>query len=903
MTRTLEKSHAQSWHAQPADIVAQLLEVDPRLGLSAAEVAQRRERYGPNELKAAPGKSPLVRFLLQFHQPLLYILLIAGSVKAFLGSWVNAWVIWGVTLINAIIGYVQEAKAESAIAALAATVQTEATVVRDGQTVQVSSAELVPGDVVKLVSGDKVPADLRLVTARNLQISESALTGESVAVEKQIDPMAEDAPLADRRNMAYAGSFVTSGRGRGIVVAIANDTETGRISQLMQRQTNLSTPLTRKFEKFSKTLLYFILAVAALTFAVGLGYGNPWPDMFEAAVALAVSAIPEGLPAVVTITLAIGVSRMARRHAIIRKLPAVEALGSATVICSDKTGTLTENQMTVQEIYAGGEAFFVTGTGYGPAGTIQPVESGQLSNLALRECLKAGLLCNESYLEQDDGQWQVIGDPTEGALIVSAQKAGFEMAKLKAELPRVDFIPFESEHQYMATLHSAGEMGDRLVYAKGSVEAIVSRCDRALLADGTLQPLDPTTIYRRVDSMTEAGMRVLAFATKSLAQDTLDPPDIETGLTFLGLQGMIDPPRQEAIRAVRACQSAGVQVKMITGDHIGTATAIARQIGLQRDGQVQAFTGQALAELDDQQLANAVENGSVFARVAPEQKLRLVEALQARGEVVAMTGDGVNDAPALRQADIGTAMGRAGTEVAKEAADMILTDDNFASIEAAVEEGRTVYRNLLKAIAFLLPVNGGESMSILISVLLNRALPILSLQVLWMNMINSIAMTVPLSFEPKSERVMQRPPRNPREPLLNRKLLLRVLVVSLFNWIVIFGVFEWIHQTTDNIALARTMAIQALVAGRIFYLLSISELGLGLIDKLRGRVQQIPSAPAVLVGIAGAIALQVLFSQWSVMNRLFATAPLNWEQWGICLLIGVPMIGVAAIANKLHPPE
>lgn len=911
MTRTLEKSQAQSWHAQPADIVARSLDVDPRLGLSADEVARRREQYGPNELKAAPGKSPLVRFLLQFHQPLLYILLIAGTVKAFLGSWVNAWVIWGVTLINAIIGYVQEAKAESAIAALAATVQTEATVVRDGQTVQVSSAELVPGDVVKLVSGDKVPADLRLVTARNLQISESALTGESVAVEKCIDPMAEDAPLADRRNMAYAGSFVTSGRGRGVVVAIANDTETGRISQLMQRQTNLSTPLTRKFEKFSKTLLYFILAVAALTFVVGLGYGNPWPDMFEAAVALAVSAIPEGLPAVVTITLAIGVSRMARRHAIIRKLPAVEALGSATVICSDKTGTLTENQMTVQEIYAGGEAFFVTGTGYSPVGAIQPVESGQLTNPALTECLKAGLLCNESYLEQDDGQWQVIGDPTEGALIVSAQKAGFEMATLKAELPRIDFIPFESEHQYMATLHSTGEGGGRdsgakqyrLVYAKGSVEAILSRCDRALSASGSLQPLDVAAIQRQVESMTEAGMRVLAFATTSLAQDTLDPPDIDTGLTFLGLQGMIDPPRQEAVRAVRTCQSAGIQVKMITGDHIGTATAIARQIGLQRDGQVQAFTGQALAEMDDRQLANAVEDGSVFARVAPEQKLRLVEALQAKGNVVAMTGDGVNDAPALRQADIGTAMGRAGTEVAKEAADMILTDDNFASIEAAVEEGRTVYRNLLKAIAFLLPVNGGESMSILISVLLNRALPILSLQVLWMNMINSIAMTVPLSFEPKSERVMQRPPRNPREPLLNRKLLMRVLLVSLFNWIVIFGVFEWIHQTTDNIALARTMAIQALVAGRIFYLLSISELGLGLVDKLRGRVQQIPSAPAVLAGIAGAIALQVLFSQWSVMNRLFATAPLSLEQWGICLLIGVPMIGVAAIANRLHPPE
>ena len=912
MTASLTNELSEhQWHNLAEQEVARRLDTNLDTGLTAALVTKKRERFGSNELKSKPGKSPLVRFFLQFNQPLLYILLIAGAIKALLGQWVNAWVIWGVTLINAIIGFVQESKAESAIAALASSVQTNATILRDAKKMQVPSTELVPGDVVLLTSGDKVPADLRLVQVRNLQVNESALTGESIAIEKNTRSLNPDAPLAERTNMAYAGSFVTFGTGRGIVVAIGEATETGRISQLIEQGTSLKTPLTRKFDKFSRTLLYIILGIAALLFAVGLGYGYSWGEMFEAAVAFAVSAIPEGLPAVVTVTLAIGVSRMARRHAIVRKLPAVETLGGATVICSDKTGTLTENQMTVQAIYAGGKYYTVTGVGYAPQGEIllheKPVNWN--NSPAVKECLKAGLLCNDSHLEKKDEQWLVVGDPTEGALIAVANKVLLTRSGLEEEMPRLDAIPFESEFQYMATLHEtlsfASDTRHKTIYVKGSVEAILSRCQLRLDAEGNLSPVEAETVHQEVDAMANFGLRVLAFAKKSVSetQDTLDHADIKQDLIFLGLQGMIDPPRKEAIKAVEACQEAGIQVKMITGDHAVTAAAIASQMGFNQNGEVLAFTGRELAQMDKQELATAIEDGVVFARVAPEQKLRIVEALQSKGEVVAMTGDGVNDAPALKQADIGIAMGGAGTEVAKEASDMILTDDNFASIEAAVEEGRTVYRNLLKAIAFILPVNGGESMTILISVLLARELPILSLQVLWLNMVNSIAMTVPLAFEPKSVGVMRQPPRKPNQPLLSKSLVQRILAISAFNWILIFGVFEWMRQTTGNIDLARTMAIQALVAGRIFYLLSISQLGSAVIDKLRGMRQTISGAPAIVIGIVCTIVLQIIFSQWSLMNNLFSTAPLNLNQWLICLLVGLPMIAVSALVNRFDPPN
>jgi Ca2+-transporting ATPase len=906
----LPQEQPKVWHTLETAAAIAYLETDLEKGLSSAEAKRRLTDFGANELTAKKGKPWWLKFLLQFNQPLLIILLCAGLVKAISGSFVNAGVIWGVTTTNAIIGFIQESKAESAIAALVKAITTETTVIRDGKKLRVQSRELVPGDLVMLASGDKVPADLRLVQVRNLQVDESALTGESVAVEKDTQILKADTPLAERKNMAYAGGFVTFGQAMGIVVATGNATETGRISQLMERHTDLSTPLTRKFDKFSQSWLRVVLGLATLTFVVGLSYRD-LQDALEAAVTLTVSAIPEGLPAVVTVTLAIGVSRMARRHAIIRKLPAVETLGSATVVCSDKTGTLTENQMTVQAIYAGGHQYEVTGVGYAPEGEIlvndQPISLN--SEKGLQECLIAGLLCNDSHLEKKNGKWVVVGDPTEGALITSAKKAGFSQSALVNEMPRLDGIPFESEFQYMATLHETPR--GKIIYVKGSAEAILNRCTLLLSTDGQPHPIDcvetfrQTTIEREVNIMARQGLRVLALAKKSVSdkQITVDHADIDTGLIFLGLQGMIDPPRESATKAVQACQEAGIQVKMITGDHAVTAQAIARRMGINKNGSVLAFTGAELAQMDKQELAHVAEEGVVFARVAPEQKLRLVEALQSKGEIVAMTGDGVNDAPALKQADIGIAMGGAGTEVAKEAADMLLTDDNFASIEAAVEEGRAVYKNLLKAIYFILPVNGGESMTILLSTLLSRELPILSLQVLWLNMLNSITMTVPLAFEPKAKNVMKQPPRHPNEPLLSSSRMKRILAISLFNWIVIFGVFEYIEYTTGNLNLARTMAINSLIAGRIFYLLSISQLIPNLIAKMDGTIEENVDIPAIGFGIVGAIILQIIFAHVPLINEVFETAPLNFQQWLFCLAVGSPMIVWAAVVNKIDPPN
>ncbi len=906
----IKDTAVHKWHHSEVHEVTQLLETHQEHGLSVQEVTRRQTSYGLNELTGKKGNPMWLKFLLQFNQPLLIILLGAGLLKGILGEWVNAGVIWGVTTTNALIGFVQESKAEGAIAALAKAITTEATVIRDGQKLRVPSQNLVPGDLVLLTSGDKVPADLRLIKARNLQIDESALTGESVAVEKNIGTLGPETSLAERGNMAYAGGFVTFGQGTGIVVATGNNTETGRISQLMQQHNDLSTPLTRKFNKFSQNWLYMVLGLATLTFAVGFNLRG-LKEALEAAVALTVSAIPEGLPAVVTVTLAIGVSRMARSHAIIRKLPAVETLGGATVICSDKTGTLTENQMTVQAIFAGGHQYTVTGVGYGTDGEIlQDEELVDLDkNPALEECLLAGLLCNDSHIEAKNNQLVVLGDPTEVALIVAANKAGFVQVALERDLPKLDAIPFESDFQYMATLHQT-PVGNT-IYVKGSVEAILKRCQLLLGDCGSERPIDcvetlrETTIEREVNIMARQGLRVLALAKKYVPnnQFSVAHEDIEDGLIFLGLQGMIDPPRESATKAVQACQTAGIQVKMITGDHAVTAQAIARRMGINKNGSVLAFTGTELAQMDSHEFANVVEEGVVFARVAPEQKLRIVEALQSKGEIVAMTGDGVNDAPALKQADIGIAMGGAGTEVAKEAADMLLTDDNFASIEAAIEEGRAVYKNLIKAICFILPVNGGESMTILLSTLLARDLPILSLQILWLNMLNSITMTVPLAFEPKSDNVMQKPPRHPNEPLLSRSRLGRILAISLFNWIVIFGVFEYFRQTTGNLPLARTMAINSLIAGRIFYLLSISQLVPNIIAKLDGTMKETVDVPAIGFGIIGAIILQIIFAQVPFINAVFETAPLSFNQWFLCLAVGSPMIVWAAVVNKFDPPN
>ncbi len=911
-------SETQSWHYLDRLKVVNALGTNIESGLDAAEVVSRQQKFGANELIVKAGKPPWLKFILQFNQPLLIILLSAGLIKAVIGEWLNASVIWGVTTTNATISFIQEAGAERKIEALAQAVTTEATVIRGGKKLKIPSKELVVGDLVTLTSGDKVPADLRLVKVRDLQIDESGLTGESVAVEKELGQSGDlilpvETPLAERDNMAYAGSFVTFGQGSGIVVAIANDTETGKISQLLDRHIDLTTPLTRKFNQFSQNWLFFVLAMASLTFAVRLGQPvapglSAFKEAVEPAVALIVGAIPEGLPAVITVTLAVGVSRMATRHAIVRKLPAVETLGGATVVCSDKTGTLTENQMTVQEIYSGGVSYSVTGTGYNAEGEIElnqlPINVSQAPTL--QECLQAGLVCNDSYLEFKDDNWIVVGDPTEGALIAAAKKAELSQQNLAKSMPRLDSIPFESQFQYMATLHQTPS--GKIVYVKGSVESILVRCGSSFDKQGNLTAVESAEIHQQVDEMARQGLRVLALAKKPVpdSQNSVDHSDLESDLIFLGLQGMIDPPRAEAIAAVQACQTAGIQVKMITGDHIATAKAIARRMGFRKtkhNRELIAYTGAQLAEMSKNELAEAVEAGSVFARVAPEQKLRLVEALQQKGEIVAMTGDGVNDAPALKQADIGIAMG-SGTEVSKEAADMILTDDNFASIESAVEEGRSVYKNLLKAISFILPVNGGESMTILLSTLLGRELPILSLQILWLNMLNSITMTVPLAFEPKSSGVMKQQPRPVNEPFLTVNRIKRILAISLYNWTLIFGMFEWVRQAPwGTIELARTMAIQALVMGRIFYLLSLSQFLPSLLAKFGGSKEEVSGAPALGVGIVVAVILQIIFANSPFVNEVFQTAPMNLDQWLICFGVALPMIGVALSVNRFDPPN
>lgn len=936
VTSSLDRLAEHQWHQLTTADVGKYLKTDLATGLLGAEIAQRREQYGVNEIQGKKGKSLILRFLLEFNQPLIYLLLLAGTVSLLLHDWVDAIAIFAVTLVNATIGFVQESKAENAIAALAKSVTTEATLIRDGQKIRLNSRELVPGDLVLLASGDKVPADLRLVNVRDLQVSEAGLTGESLPVQKAVDPLPGATVLADRTNMVYAGSLVTFGQAQGLVVAIANQTEAGRISQLMEQSSGLETPLTRKIEAFSQAQLYIILGLAALTFVVVIGKGGEWPQGLNAAVALAVSAIPEGLPAVVTVTLAIGAERMAKRNAIIRKLPAVETLGSTTTICSDKTGTLTENQMTVRAIYAGGISYTVTGGGYDPDGQIldqgqavkldslsaeadaPPTERLRQRSTPLQECLACGLLCNDSQIQVQDGQLTVVGDPTEGALIVSAQKAGLTLPDLAQEQSRLDGIPFESQFQYMATLHRKSGDDFNTIYLKGSAEAILQRCRYQLDAQSRPIDLNRPEIERVMQEMAAQGLRVLAFAKQEVAvtQERIERTEIDAAdrrlrqrdPIFLGLQGMIDPPRTEAIAAVQACQTAGIRVKMITGDHALTAATIASQMGLSQDEIPPVFSGEQLAAMNDVDLANAAATSTVFARVAPEQKLRLVEALQSRGEIVAMTGDGVNDAPALKQADIGIAMGITGTEVAKEAADMVLTDDNFASIAAAVEEGRTVYSNLLKTIEFILPINGGEAMTILVGILASANLPILPVQILWVNMVSSVALTATLAFEPTLKGTMTRSPRRPNQPLLSGKLLWRISIISAFNLLAVFGIFEGVMRTTGNLSLARTMAVHSLVSAETFYLLSISQLVPSVFVRLRDylttqakgkHLQPIAYVPAI--GIGCAVIFQILFSQLTLLNPILNTQPLNLTQALIAIAAGIPVIIPALLLKKFVP--
>jgi len=887
------------WHHLPQDEVLDLLDTDPDKGLDRFEIENRQQDFGPNALTQRKGQGALLRFLLQFNQALVYILLVAVVIKLLLGAWVDAGVIFGVVLLNSIIGFVQEGKALSALEALSRALTTETTVLRAGEKQRIDARELVPGDIVLLASGDKVPADLRLLQSRSLQIDESALTGESLPVEKRFGVLDHDTILADRANMAYSSTLVTYGTAVGVVTGTGDDTEIGRISELIAGAEVLATPLTRKIARFSHLLLYAILGLAAMTFLVGLWHGDTWIDLFMAAVALSVAMIPEGLPAVLTITLAIGVARMAKRNAIIRRLPAVETLGSTTVICSDKTGTLTRNEMTVQQLWAGGEGLEVSGIGYAPEGEVQ--QGGEVvdihNNAALAELLRAGLLCNDSILKQGDEGWKIEGDPTEGALLVAARKAGLDIEPEQDAYPRLDAIPFESQHQYMATLHG----GDGpVVYLKGSVESLLERCDTILGAGGESKPLNSDTVHARVEAMASQGQRVLAFAHLAVPPDTttIDHGDVAHGLIFLGLQGMIDPPREEAIKAARACQAAGIRVKMITGDHAVTAAAIAARIGLDDTlaaGEIpKVLSGRELEAMSDAELIQAATGTAVFARVTPEQKLRLVEALQAHGEVAAMTGDGVNDAPALRRADIGVAMGITGTEVSKEAADMVLTDDNFATIEAAVEEGRGVFDNLIKFLTWILPTNAGQGLVIIAAVMASQPLPVLPVQALWINMTTAVLLGLALAFEPREPGIMLRPPRTPDTAILSGELIFRIVLVGLLLLMGSFGLFEWALYHGASEAEARTIAVNVFAVGQSFYLLNCRSLRysmfrLGLF-----------SNPWIWGGIAAMTVAQLLFTYAPLMNRMFHTAPIGPTDWVHILVIGLVIYLVIGVEKTLR---
>ena len=879
------------WHQLKTTEVAQLLDSDCQQGLTGAEVLRRQQEYGLNVVSARGGTPAWKRFLQQFNQPLVYLLIGASLVTAFLHEWVDSGVIFGVVFINAIIGFIQESKAEKAVEALSKMVVTEATVRRDGRRQRVPSAQLVPGDVVLLQSGDRVPADLRLFQVNSLQVDESPLTGESVPVDKHADPLAHDVVLADRKNQAFAGTSVTYGTAEGLVWATGDKTETGRIAWLIADAVELSTPLTQKITAFSKLLLWIILGLSGAAFLVGVLRGEPPVEMFMAAVALAVGAIPEGLPAAVTIVLAIGVSRMAKRRAIIRKLPAVETLGSTTVICSDKTGTLTENQMTVQHVITGGRDYEFTGGGYDPQGELrldgQKIDPAQ--HPALLECLRAGVLCNDSLIVKDEeGRPAVQGDPTEAAMLVAGAKAGLFHEEMTGQAPRLGMIPFESEHMFRATLHALD--GQRTIYKVGAVERLLDRCTDTLAADGSLTTLDRDAIRDSVEKLAAQGMRVLGFARlhATHTSDDLMHEHVQEGLTFLGLQGMIDPPRKEAIDAVANCRRAGIRVKMITGDHAITARAIAEKLGIADHDGVQVMTGRDLEKISDADLPALAHGVEVFARVAPEQKLRLVTALQAHGHVVAMTGDGVNDAPALKRSDIGIAMGIAGTDVAKGAADMILTDDNFATIQAAVEEGRGVFDNLRKFIVWTLPTNVGEGSIILVAILLGVTLPVVPVQLLWVNMSTAIFLGLMLVFEPKEDDLMDRPPRDPKLPLLTFPLMMRTGLISLI--MVIGGFWLYFYETKiggASIDAARTAVVNVIVMVEVAYLMSCRSLNHSVF------YVGFFSNPLALVGAACMIGAQLLFTYAPFMQHLFHTAPLDAGAW--LRITGVALLSFAAI--------
>ncbi len=875
------------WHALTSEHSLQQLHSSD-VGLTSAQAAERLQEYGLNQLPQRAGLKPWRRFLLQFHNLLIYVLLAAMAMTLVLGQWLDSTVIFAVVLINALIGFIQEGKAEQAMRAIQSMLTVESRVRRDGELLSLAAEQLVPGDVVLLDAGERVPADLRLLEARDLRIEEAALTGESLPVDKHIAPVAALVSLGDRRCMAYSGTLVSAGSGCGVVVATGENTELGRISHMLGAVTALQTPLLADMSRFARYLTLVIVGLAGLTFAFGVWLrGYSASDMLMASVGLAVAAIPEGLPAVLTIILALGVQRMARRRAIIRRLPAVESLGAVTVICTDKTGTLTRNEMTVQQVFTAGHHYQVEGVGYAPHGSIH-CDDGQLCSLDsahdLRELVRAGLLANNASLALSDKQWQISGDPTEAALLTLAGKLGLQLAQESRQLPQVDSIPFSSERRYSASLHH-DHSGHGLIYLVGAPERLLALCNRQW-RDGHDEPLNLKHWRARLEQGASQGLRMIGLALRTLpqVQHELNYADIDGDFVLLGLVGMLDPPREEVIRAIADCHSAGIRVKMITGDHAATAASIARSLGLNSET---PLTGVELDTLSDAELDARLATTEVFARTNPSHKLRLVERLQALGERVAMTGDGVNDAPALKRADIGIAMGIKGTEVAKEAAQMVLADDNFATITHAVEEGRAVYDTLKKAILFILPTNGGEALVLLVAIAFGLTLPITPLQILWINMITAVTLALALAFEPAEQGLMAQPPRDPRLPLLSGVLLWRIVWIAVLMTVVSLGLFAYSQHLGWSLEASRSLAVNAMVACEIGYLFSSRSL----YGPARFGWRDNPMIWAMVLLLS---ALQLALTYWPPLQGLFATAALPVLAWAWCLGAAV---GVCALVE------
>ncbi|MGE2836278.1 cation-translocating P-type ATPase [Mycobacterium sp. SMC-4] len=844
-------------------------------GLDSGEAADRLAEAGPNRLPEPPRRSPLKRFLVQFNNVLIYILVGAAVLKAILGDWIDAAVIGAVAVINSVVGYLQEGKAEQALDSIRAMLSVSARVLRDGRWINVDAETLVPGDVVRIGSGDRIPADLRLLEVNNLQVEESALTGESVPATKNVTHVQFDAGIGDRTSMVYSGTIVAAGTGIGVVTATGTATEIGRIQTMMSEVEGIDTPLTRKLTQFGRQLSLLILVMAAVMLLVGrIRNQFSIEELISAAIGFAVAAIPEGLPAVVTVTLALGVQQMARRNAITRKLPAVEALGSVTVICSDKTGTLTQNEMTVRTVATARHRYAVTGTGYAPHGGIEI--DGAAAPLDdhpdLRALVVAMALCNDARLTESDGHWRVVGEPTEGALRAMAQKLG-----VGTPMRRLAEVPFESANKFMVTLDEAAD-GARWLHLKGAPDRLLDRSSTQLRA-GVAEPVDRAFWHERVDELSAQGLRVLAAARRPAGgADDIAIEDVSAGLEFIGVVGIVDPPRPEAVDAIANCHRAGIRVKMITGDHVGTATAIAREMGVVDAAKPPALTGADLQAMSQPRLREVVGEVDIYARTSPEHKLRIVRALQAEGEVVAMTGDGVNDAPALSRADIGVAMGIKGTEATKEAAGIVLADDNFATIERAVEEGRRIYDNIRKSVLFLLPSNGSQSLVILVAILFGFALPLQPVQILWVNLVTGVTLALALVFEKAEDGLMSRPPRPANQPVVRLADVSMIALVSVLVAGAALAVFFIGRANGYPLDEAQTAAVNMLAMGQLAYLFNCR-----FVSTSSLRPAALRGNPWVWRMAAALVALQLVFIYTPFMNAWFHSAPITLLGWAVAL--------------------